>query len=64
MRIYKNIKLRCTAMDISVAQLERALGFTRGAIYKWDRNTPAVDKVIAVAKALRCSVEDLVKEGK
>ena len=62
MRIYKNIKLRCAVLDISVAELERALGFTRGSIYKWDKNIPAVDKVMTVARALRCSVEDLVKE--
>lgn len=62
MRIYRNIKLRCTAADITVSELERALGFTRGTLYKWNKNVPSVDKVVSVAKALRCSVEDLVRD--
>ena len=62
MRIYRNVKLRCTAAGITISDLERSMGFTRGTLYKWNRNIPSVDKVVRVAKALRCSVEDLVRD--
>lgn len=63
MRIYRNIKLRCTASGITVSELERALGFTRGSLYKWDKNIPSVDRAAVVAKALHCTIEDLIRDG-
>lgn len=60
MSIYKNIKNVCLEKGISVHALEVMLEFPRSSICKWDKNTPGVDKVKAVAEALGKRVEDLV----
>ena len=61
--IYANIKASCEKSGISINQLEKALGFPRSSIRKWDVNTPSVLKLKAVADYLNTSIDDLVKEG-
>ena len=61
--IYSNIVLACKEKKISVSELERKLGFAKSSIYKWDKNRPSVDRVLAVAKELETTVEQLMKEG-
>ena len=61
MSIYENIKKECSKRGISVFALEKALGFSRSSIYKWDVNTPGIDKVKKVADSLECTVDKLLK---
>lgn len=57
MPIYENVKAACKEKGISVMELEEALGFARSSIYKWNTNTPGVDKVKAVAEKLGKPIE-------
>jgi transcriptional regulator with XRE-family HTH domain len=63
MSIYANIKASCEKSGISINQLEKALGFPRSSIRKWDVNIPSVLKLKVVADYLNTSIDDLVKEG-
>lgn len=57
MSIYENVKAACKEKGISIMELEEALGFARSSIYKWNTNTPGVDKVKAVAEKLGKPIE-------
>lgn len=57
MSIYENVKAACKEKGISVLELEEKLGFARSSIYKWNINTPGVDKVKAVAEELKKPIE-------
>lgn len=57
MSIYANVKAACKEKGISISNLELELNFARGSIYKWDNNTPGVDKVKAVADYLKKPIE-------
>ena len=58
--MYKKIKELCKAKGITIAALESALGFARGYLYKWDENTPGVDKVKKVADYFGVKIEELL----
>lgn len=62
MGIYKNIRRECDRRRISVLGLETELGLSRSSICKWDKNTPSVDKVAAVASRLGVPIEALLQE--
>jgi transcriptional regulator with XRE-family HTH domain len=57
MNIYKKVKDACSESDISVMELERQLGFSRGSILKWDDNIPSVERVKKVADRLNKPIE-------
>lgn len=61
MSIYKNVKKACAEAGITITSLESQLGFPRSSICKWDVNTPGVDKVKAVADALKKPIEYFLK---
>ena len=43
----------------TIASLERACGFSEGAIKRWSSITPGIDKVECVANVLGCSIDEL-----
>lgn len=53
----ENIQNLCKRNGMAISQLERELGFGRGAIYKWDKNSPSIDKVQKVADFFKVSVD-------
>lgn len=55
----RNIKIKCSEKQISVAQLEKILGFSTGAIGKWGQSAPSIEKVIAVAEFFQISLDEL-----
>lgn len=57
MAIYDKVKMACKEKGVSVSSLEDRLGFARGSIYKWNKNTPGVDKVKSVASELKKPIE-------
>lgn len=61
MSIYENIKMACKENGTTVHALESKLGFPRSSICKWDINRPSIDKVKAVADALKKSVDSLLE---
>lgn len=61
MSIYENVKIACKENGTTVHALENELGFPRSSICKWDTNRPSIDKVKAVADALKKSVDSLLE---
>lgn len=60
MSIVKKIKDLAYDKDISIAALERESGLANGAIYKWDKSSPTIDKLNKVAQFLDVSVDYLL----
>jgi transcriptional regulator with XRE-family HTH domain len=58
-----NVKRLCNEKGISVPKVEKALEFGRGAIYQWDKHSPSIKNVEAVAQYLGVSVQRLI-DGK
>ena len=58
----KKIVEKCKEQGISIMELERRAGLAERTIYKWDESIPSVKKVLAVANALGCTVDELVTE--
>lgn len=54
------IKKYCSKQGISISDVEKALGFSNSAIYRWDVNAPSVEKVRRVADYLGVTVNDLL----
>jgi hypothetical protein len=55
--IYQNVKTACLESNITVNALEKELNFPRSSICKWDKNTPGIDKVKAVADYFQKPIE-------
>ena len=62
--LLETIKTLCKQKGISVTELERILEFGNGAMNKWERSQPSIDRVIKVADYFGLSVDDLVRPGK
>jgi len=60
--LLQNIRKKCEEMNISLSELERRAEIPERSIYRWDEVIPSYDKVLKVASALNCSVEELSKE--
>ena len=58
------IRRLCKDNQISLYRLELDCGIPNGTINKWDRNTPSVLKVKAVADYFGVTVDDLLTEHK
>ena len=54
------IKDLAVKKKISVAELERTLGFGNGSISKWNKQSPSVDKLNKVADYFDVSVDYLL----
>jgi len=57
------IKDLCYEKGISVATLEKHLGFGNGSIYRWDKNSPTIEKVTKVADYFNVSVDYLLSKN-
>lgn len=60
--IYDNIKKICQKKDISITELEKATGISRGLIAKWKSCSPTIDKIKKVADYLGVPLEQLLEE--
>ena len=60
--IYENIRKYANAQKISITNLEKAAGLGNGTIGKWQNCIPKTDKLVAVAKILGVTVDDLLTE--
>lgn len=60
MSIVLNIQSLCKEYDTTVPKLEKDLGFGKGSIYKWDKNSPSVDKLQKVADYFKVSTDYLL----
>ena len=54
----------CWDHRITVAELERNVGFSNGVIGKWKKSNPRIDSLQKVAAYFGCTVDELlVEEG-
>ena len=60
--LYDNVKKLCEEKGVSILSLEKALGFPRSSICKWNENEPGIRKVQKVADYLEVSIEELLAE--
>lgn len=60
----QNIIRLCKERNISLAELERQAGINQKSIYRWDENTPSVDKVKKVADFFGITMEELLTVDK
>lgn len=60
-RIYDNIVKKAKEKKMSINSIEKSLGLGAGSICKWNSVSPTVRNLQAVAKALDCSVDDLMR---
>ena len=60
MSLIKNVKTACRKSGTNVSNLEAALNFPRGSVYKWDEHVPAISKVKLAADLLGVSVDSLL----
>lgn len=63
MSLVDKIKKLCEERNMSVPTLEKEFGFGYGSIYRWDTNTPSIDRVQKVADYFGVSIDSLVREG-
>ena len=49
MTLLDRIRILCAQKGISIAKLERTLGFGNGSIGRWDKSSPSIDKLQTVA---------------
>lgn len=60
--LYDNVKRLCEKRQVSVGQIEKAVGFSNGSICKWNDNAPSVYKVQRVAGYLGVTVDSLLED--
>lgn len=58
--LYEKIKKLADDRGVSINQIESELGFSRGSIYKWDKNVPSVFKIKQVADYFGITVDSLI----
>ena len=56
----ENVRRIAKEKGIGIMKMESDLGFSEHYISKWDKYTPSIDKVVAVADYLGVSVDELV----
>lgn len=60
MGIYRNIKTICERNGRSILSIEKKLGLARSSMYKWEKNTPSVEKVQMVAQELGVTIDEIL----
>lgn len=58
--LFQNVVSLCAEKGISIAKLERELGFGNATIRTWKTSAPSVDKVKLVADYFGVSVDSLI----
>ena len=58
--LVQRIKEVCEDKDILISKLEKDLEFSSGLISRWDKSSPSVDRVVAVASYLQTSTDYLL----
>lgn len=60
--ILKRIKEKCKEKGLTIFALEKKAKIGNGTIARWDTSSPTVENLIAVAKVLECTVDELISE--
>lgn len=62
MALVENVKKSCEEKKITVSELEGKAGLAKNSIYKWNRHSPSVTSVAAVARVLGVPIDELIRE--
>lgn len=57
--LLSNIRELCKKNNITVADLEKKLGIGAGTISRWNKANPSFDKIVAIAKYFKVSIDEL-----
>lgn len=57
MSMVDKIQNLCNSKGTNISNLQKELGFSSGAIYRWDTNSPSVDKLQKVAEYFNVSTD-------
>lgn len=60
MSLVDNLKSLAKTKGTTIPKLEIELGFGKGSVYNWDKNTPSIDKVHKIASFLDVSIDSLL----
>lgn len=60
MSLVSKIRKLCSNKDMTLASLERVLGFSNGSMVKWDKSSPSIDKVKKVADYFNVTTDYLL----
>ena len=60
--ILRNVSRLCKEHDMTICDLEKAVGIGNGVIAKWERTSPRVDSAQKVARFFCVTVDDLLKD--
>ena len=60
MSLVENIQELCKSKGISLSNLQKELGFGNAAIYRWDTNSPSVEKLQKVADYFNVTIDSLL----
>ena len=58
--LYDKIKEICHEKGVSVSAVEKEANLSNGAISKWNKSSPTLDNLQAVAKVLKVKMEELI----
>ncbi len=60
--VVENIRARCKERHMSIAALEKETGLGNGVIARWDKSSPRLESLLAVAKYLGVTVDSLLAD--
>lgn len=60
--VFSNVTRLCEKTGTSVYALEKALGFSKASIPKWENSDPGTARVKAVADYFGVTVDELLRE--
>ena len=60
--ILKRIKEKCKEKGLTIFALEKEAKIGNGTIARWDKSSPTVENLAAVAKVLECTIDDLLHD--
>ena len=58
--LYDKIKEICREKGVSISAVEKEANLGNGAISKWNKSSPTLDNLQAVARVLKVKVEKLI----
>lgn len=64
MLIYDKIKEVCKEKGVSITSVEKKAGLGNGAVTKWNKSSPTLNNIQAVADVLHVEVSELLTERK
>ncbi|OEH53023.1 hypothetical protein AQ616_18470 [Oceanobacillus sp. E9] len=63
MSILENIQSLCREHGISIPSLEKGLGLGKGSMYRWNTNSPSIDKLQKVANYFKVTLDEIIGWG-